>query len=361
MFLPGIMPRLAIALLVALGVAEGARFSRKTAANVSAGVGREASALWDSYVNSVTSSARSAAGGLQSECFPVKAEAQGNYRGAVLLYHGFTACPQQYKQLIPLLTAKGFTVFTPVFPGHGYKWTMKEGKAEDYIENMPTDVEQWRDFGREMHTIMMAANGKKALFGLSLGGSLAAWQAATLGGYDHHMIGNPMIGLRGIMQNAVNLGIRLPWRRYSRLEMGGDCEDERIHGRAGICQFNPAIGAAARDVGEKHRLSAEVQGSGVDTQLVFMDGDTAVSNWAIFDLANRYGFDKSSKNVCGMAHAVGHSFLAPPDNVGVDMYWLPDMQREIIAYLTSGVSLTHGNEKAEEGWARCKATCKGNC
>jgi alpha-beta hydrolase superfamily lysophospholipase len=39
--------------------------------------------------------------------------------GVVVLFHGFSACPQQYDVLGPLIAAEGFDVLLPLTPGHG--------------------------------------------------------------------------------------------------------------------------------------------------------------------------------------------------------------------------------------------------
>lgn len=270
-----------------------------------------------------------------------------------MLLHGFTACPQQFEKLVPLLTSKGYTVFTPVLPGHGYKSEPRGSGFNDYIADLVTREEDYRVFGREMHQVMQAAGGEKAIFGMSLGGGVAAW-IGHLGGYDRTMLAVPMISAGRFFDPFLTYLNLSPARRYRPLSWGQGCEDERASGRAGICTFNSAIVAAGRNLGRDHLNDAAREGmKGGDMQIVFVEEDSAVSTPAIIDLAEKYGMDKSTSNVCGMDAALGHSFLSPYDNADVDKYWIDEVTQKIANYLTEGRSLPQDGVSTS-GWPGCE-------
>ena len=58
------------------------------------------------------------------------------YKGVAILFHGFSACPQQYHEVGPLMAKKGYEVFAPTIVGHGYayKWNEPEEKEAGLFE-----------------------------------------------------------------------------------------------------------------------------------------------------------------------------------------------------------------------------------
>lgn len=338
----------ALALFALASSAGGARQKQDTArveeGVVSAGVGSKAQNLWNQYVSAANAAADRDGRGLQTACQPQMHAHKGSYRGAALLFHGFTACPQQFEKLIPQLTAKGFTVFTPVTPGHGYNWkTLSGGSIDDNIVDLPTEEEEYRVFGRKMHAIMQATTGEKVIFGMSLGGGIAAW-TSYLGGYDRTFLAAPMILAGGILNNAISLANQFPATRNRVTSWGEGCEIERQGGRAGICHFTAAIGAAARNLGQQHLRDVR-RGTNVapgSMQIVFVEEDQAVSTNAVINLAKKYGIDASSDMICGMDEAYGHSFLSPYDNPDENKYWLEEATQMVANYLTGGQSLPQG-------------------
>jgi len=327
-------------------------------AGVEGGSDAEASnSYWEQYVAAVTRKADASGRGYQDACKPQMHRNQGRYRGSIMLFHGFTACPQQFEKLIPALTSRGYTVFNPVLPGHGYNFEPRGNSFNDFVADLPSHnaEEEYRVFAREMHQVMQAAQGEKVIFGMSLGGGVAAW-LGHLGGYDRSMLAAPLI-LAGRFFNPFLSVISLsPGRRYRPLSWGQGCEDERAAGRAGICAFNPAILKAARDLGRDHSNDATRDGLKVgDMQIVFVEEDSAVSTNAVINLAIKYGFDKSTSKVCGMDEGMGHSFLSPYDDIHVDKYWIPEVTQKIADYLTQGQPLAQDG-LSTSGWPGCEIT-----
>jgi len=132
-------------------------------------------------------------------------------------------------------------VFTPVLPGHGYNFDEpRDNGFNDLVADLPDREEEYRVFAREMHQVMQAAQGEKTIFGMSLGGGVAAW-LGHLRGYDRSMLAAPLV-LAGRFLNPFLSFVNLsPLRRDRPLSWGQGCEDERAAGRAGICNFSPVI------------------------------------------------------------------------------------------------------------------------
>ena len=57
---------------------------------------------WNSFVSETLSAYPSGANGVQDQCKPRKYEPSGSIQGTIVLLHGFTACPQQYDEVVRL-------------------------------------------------------------------------------------------------------------------------------------------------------------------------------------------------------------------------------------------------------------------
>ena len=71
---------------------------------------------WNSYVT--TTMARPE--GVRPGCEPMRFAARGpTYKGVVVVWHGFSSCPQEMNMLGPSLAANGYDVIFPLMAGHG--------------------------------------------------------------------------------------------------------------------------------------------------------------------------------------------------------------------------------------------------
>jgi carboxylesterase len=88
---------------------------------------------------------------------------QGKNKKGILLIHGFTASPQELKELGQYLNEKGFTVSCPLLKGHG---TSPENlfnyKYQDWLNQLKKELNQLTHICDEVHII-----------GNSFGGNLA--------------------------------------------------------------------------------------------------------------------------------------------------------------------------------------------
>lgn len=327
-----------------------------------------ARAKWSTYVSETQNAYTAQGTSIQVGCQPALHEQQGAYKGTVMLYHGFTACNQQFEQLVPRLTALGFVVLMPLLPGHGAKHkAMKEVNGgrrvpDDYIDMLPSDFNEYKAFADKMNQIMAGAGGETAVFGLSLGGAIAAYAGANFQ-FTRQMITVPMVQLGGILDSIARFLNWVTFNLAGELEIGwGEgCYNERDKGRAGICDFKKKHVLAGRDLGSHHYDTLQgplPNAGGGGAQFVFVEGDGAVSTHWVQELATKSGVGKTSQYICGFDAAVGHSFLSTYDNPDQNKYWLNEVTQKVADYLARGLPLPQsGTIAAERGWPRCQLTC----
>ncbi|OHD19982.1 MAG: hypothetical protein A2Y38_04675 [Spirochaetes bacterium GWB1_59_5] len=107
------------------------------------------------------------------ECAPFFKENSG--AECCLCIHGFTGCPALYIPLSKLLFDAGFSVSVPLLAGHGTAPENLRGVSE-----LQWFQDQSEELGR-----LLARYQRVHLIGLSLGGAIAAWLAATYAGNKH--------------------------------------------------------------------------------------------------------------------------------------------------------------------------------
>jgi carboxylesterase len=91
---------------------------------------------------------------------------------AVVLYHGFTNCPQQFDELARDYHARGCNVFVPRIPHHGLKDRLTRDLAN-------VTVSELQGFAAETFGLARGLGTTVSVLGLSLGGALALWLAKT--------------------------------------------------------------------------------------------------------------------------------------------------------------------------------------
>ncbi len=92
---------------------------------------------------------------------------------AVILFHGFTNCPQQFDLLAQQFAARGCNVYVPRIPRHGLKDRLTTTLADLTI----------RELGECVLEAFANARGlgkRVSAVGLSLGGSMALWLAQAM-------------------------------------------------------------------------------------------------------------------------------------------------------------------------------------
>lgn len=113
----------------------------------------------------------------------------GHKTQRVLVYfHGYTNCPEQFRQLGAEFHARGYTVLVPRQPYHGLLNRLSEDqaklKAEDLIESTNAAIDIACGLGDEV-----------IVAGLSAGGVMAAWAAQFRGDIARAVVTAPSFGL----------------------------------------------------------------------------------------------------------------------------------------------------------------------
>jgi hypothetical protein len=328
--------------------------------------------MWDAYVTRVTEESNDGHRGFQSGCEPKMWESTTvSYRGVVLAYHGLTACTEQYDELGPMLAARGFVVLAPVVSGHGLDYDRTRAKAQDDITELPHSTRAYQDLAKEMISIVEVAGGESAVYGLSLGGSLASYTAYH-SNFDRRLITVPFIKAAGVgdkLLSALEASLLLA---NVRVGWGEDCEERRVNtDRAGYCPFTGRELEASRDVGAQHlkaiqgdrkfgRYTKPADGS---VAMMFVDGNNHTSDGAVAisgeeALAKALDVDIYGPYFCGLEEGIPHSYLSRKDNYGMNMYWLNEVLEMIADYLADGIPIRQ--EGQINGRPRCMLKCTGS-
>lgn len=264
---------------------------------------------------------------LQAGCQPHLYAAEGQRRGAVLLYHGFSACPQQFEQLAPMLAAEGFDVLVPLLPGHGLAL---DDDGTENLEGLPTAADWEAHYGglaARMNAVMAASPGERAVLGFSLGGAMALngiLRAPAL--YDRAVLLAPLMGVRGgvVIETLADLLGRIPGLRSRVVKPAGQrdtCDGWREAGRAGFCEYQIRHGAALVRLLRQNMAGYRREPIRVPMLVIAAGEERYVSNARIEDFVKRQP-DDAAILLCPMPRTVPHEMLTPYENVGREMFWL---------------------------------------
>ncbi|MDB5071975.1 MAG: hypothetical protein JWM87_3086 [Candidatus Eremiobacteraeota bacterium] len=91
---------------------------------------------------------------------------------AVVLFHGFTNCPQQFDALARAYHARGCNVYVPRIPRHGLKDRLTRALTDLSVPELETCAKDAFDLARGLGAHVSAV-------GLSLGASMVLWLAQT--------------------------------------------------------------------------------------------------------------------------------------------------------------------------------------
>jgi esterase/lipase len=108
-----------------------------------------------------------ARGDLQPLCLPFALTHGQKTARAIVLLHGLTACPHQYRELAQLFFDEGYNVFVPRLPRHGLADRTSNALADLTAEELLGVMDPSLD-------IAAGLGERVAMFGLSLGGNVAA-------------------------------------------------------------------------------------------------------------------------------------------------------------------------------------------
>lgn len=116
--------------------------------------------------------------------------------GVIVFYHGFTSCPEQFRELAQQMFDEGYNVFIPRMPHHG-----KLDRSQDAL--LPTSAEELALFANDTVDIAHGLGDRVIVGGLSGGGTIASWIAQEHENVDKAIIVAPFLGI-GFIPTPLN-------------------------------------------------------------------------------------------------------------------------------------------------------------
>lgn len=163
--------------------------------------------------------------------------------------HGITSSPVQFRELGELFFARGYNVYIPRMPRHGYRDRLTRDHAKLTLAEIKAYAAQTVEIARGLGDHLTVA-------GLSVSGVLAAWCAETRPDVDLAVPISPAFGPYGVpfqlVPALVRLGKLLPnlfvwWDLRRRAALGPACSYPRFatHAIAEAFQLGLEISQAA--------------------------------------------------------------------------------------------------------------------
>jgi esterase/lipase len=194
---------------------------------------------------------------------------------AMVLFHGLTNSPRQFRELAAALYDGGANVFVPRLPQHALR-----GANADDLGRLT--AEALRDVGDAAIDLASGLGDTVVVLGLSLGGDVAAWTAQFRPEVYRAVIVAPTLGLAHISSTVatpmMNLTLRVP--NYSKNYPRDSLRPDRTLGWSthAVGQML-RLGAAVRRAADKRAPAAR------DIRVLVNAADRTVSRDAIDELA----------------------------------------------------------------------------
>jgi len=96
---------------------------------------------------------------------------------AILFFHGYTTCPEQFAELGQIFFEKGYNVFVPCMPRHGRKDRLTN--EQKYLT-----AEELAEYGDRSLDIARGLGKRVTAFGISGGGTIVSWLAQNRADLD---------------------------------------------------------------------------------------------------------------------------------------------------------------------------------
>jgi len=349
----GVRPALLLALLAGCSPAMTRPFSQPSRVQVGplehTAMGERGRTAWAAHL------AESVGPGFQPACAPRRWAPEGEPRGLIVAYHGFTACPDSMEPLGKALAAAGYEVLAPLLPGHGRAQPSPRpsGKLVDDVSDMPAreDWQRYQSFATRWADVLAEAKGMHGVVGLSLGGTETA---LTVGArpevVDRALLGVPMFSLSNdfvklLLGAAAGVDALLKANPIDPLEAesGGTCEVDRKAGRGGYCSFRVQNVGAIQLAGVEARRLLLASKDLPLIQVAVVNGDAAVdSALALATLKEIADHGRAGRGrACTYDASLPHSFLSPVDSPYVKP-WLAGFTPAAVRFLAEGEPFPEG-------------------
>jgi pimeloyl-ACP methyl ester carboxylesterase len=226
---------------------------------------------------------------------------------AVVFFHGYTNCPQQFRQLGELVYGRGYNVLIPRLPRHGV--------ADRKVENLsPLKAEELRDCADASVDIACGLGQKVYVAGLSAGGTLSAWVVQNRAEVARAVLIAPALGFvrhEGTrLQKALALCLPLlPDIRTDWFSVDPDCPPYQYPGFS-----SKALGQLLRVSLATYAGALEGPPRVQDVTLVTSQSDQTVNDliaWQLLGLWRAKGLRELSCVDFPKAMNVGHDMIDP--------------------------------------------------
>ncbi len=124
---------------------------------------------------------------------------------SVVYLQGYTDSVQQFGPLGDLLFQRGYNVYAPRLPHHGYRDRMSQDHGKLSVQEM----QQW---AQDAVDTALGLGEKVTVIGLSLGGVLATWIAEQRADVDRVLVVAPAYGTKAIPPRATRTVARVAHR-----------------------------------------------------------------------------------------------------------------------------------------------------
>ncbi|MFN8671239.1 MAG: alpha/beta fold hydrolase [Candidatus Sericytochromatia bacterium] len=301
--------------------------------------------VWEEHLSQVKYS-----GEIQKGCEPILKKAEGKALGSVVLFHGYSACPQQFNKIADILAKKNYNVFVPLLPGHGKTQVKVSGKLIDDSSGLPetSSVYLYDNFAHSIGALLKDEQGSKVVSGLSVGGVVATKVMLDYPEvYDRGILFAPFFNASGVLSALIPaVNTIVPNKRMS---WGNECEFKRTLGRAGYCDFKIENIAAARKFGTETLKHVSLIKKPI--QIVGVESDPAASNSAIADAVKNMPNSKG----CFLEKGTPHSMLSKEDNPTNPMFWLKPVEDQLVDFVSTGKNFVEVG-KSQHNLGLCKSS-----
>ena len=228
---------------------------------------------------------------------------------AIVFLHGFTNCPQQFRQLGEIFYERGYNVLIPRMPHHGLIDRMTTEQAQLTAEELVA-------FADETVDVVQGLGDEVTIAGASMGGVVTGWITQNRNDVDNVVLMSPVFGLKvlstWLTRPATNLFLALPnfyqwWNPEKKADL---VEPKHAYPRF-----------ASRALAQVLRLSLAVQASARQSKplpqsilVITNSNDTSVNADLITDVVNswrRNGVDNLRTYEFKADLELEHDFIDP--------------------------------------------------
>jgi len=198
---------------------------------------------------------------------------------SIVFFHGLTSCPRQFEPLGQILFERGWNVYIPRMPFHGYADKM----TADLARLRKRDLIAWAADSAEIAT---GLGERVVVAGLSVGGACAAWVAQNVAAIDRALVISPLLRTPAVptrfTRPAAALFSLLPnqWRWWDPVRKDARSAPDFSYPRLATRAVAAALGLSVNVMDSAHQRAAAAK----RITLVLNENDRVVDNAAIREL-----------------------------------------------------------------------------